>query len=307
MKQASHYLLLVGLIVGLAFFTSCKKARPAGSEAPDQESWHTDRTLTPEYDELEESAEQDSISEAASDTPVARYSYSWTGGEDIPPLVIIVDDFGEIGGSLLEDFLSLPEEVNFAILPDLRNTKTTAQKAAQSGREVLIHMPMEALGGGNPGQRYVKTGMTGAEIGEMVTDFYAQMPMAVGANNHMGSKATSSRETMSRILDALHEEDLYFVDSFTHATSLGFDLAKQKGYRGAKRDIFLDVPDNTDGTIISKIESLKKYAGRREPVVIITHCHNRQKLEALSKFITQVKAMGVKLINLSAAVKRYPA
>jgi hypothetical protein len=77
----------------------------------------------------------------------------------------------------------------------------------------------------------------------------------------------------------------------------------------AKRDIFLDVPDNSDATIISKIEGLAKYKGRNEPVVIITHCHNRDKLNALQKFLKQIDNMEIELISVSQLFRKlgYPA
>jgi len=65
--------------------------------------------------------------------------------------------------------------------------------------------------------------------------------------------------------------------------------------------MFLDVPDSSDATLAAKINSLGNFKGRREPIVIITHCHNRDKLAALQKFIAQIKGMGLKLTTLTRA------
>jgi len=74
----------------------------------------------------------------------------------------------------------------------------------------------------------------------------------------------------------------------------------------ARRDIFLDVPDSSDETLAQKIQDLGAYRGRKEPVIIITHCHNREKLDALHKFLSQIEAMGVNLIPLSQVFKSTP-
>ena len=131
--------------------------------------------------------------------------------------------------------------------------------------------------------------------------------MAIGANNHMGSEVTQDTATMNSVLESLNSNNLFFVDSFTIGSSVGFKLAKNKGYSAGKRDIFLDVPDVSNATIASKIEGLSKYKGRKEPIIIITHCHSRQKLDALQSFITQVQSMGIRIISLSDAINDYPA
>jgi len=125
--------------------------------------------------------------------------------------------------------------------------------------------------------------------------------MAMGANNHTGSAVTANREAMTAVLNYLDSKGLIFIDSATTGESVVPSLAKTLGYPALKRDIFLDVPDNTDATLASKISSLGKYKGRREPIIIITHCHSRAKLDALRKFITQVEGMGLKLTTLKKA------
>jgi len=146
-------------------------------------------------------------------------------------------------------------------------------------------------------------------LSDLLQDFYAQIPNAVAANNHMGSEVTSDLATMNIILEELDNLGLYFLDSATTNKSAAFTAGKNLGLKIAKRDIFLDVPDNSDATIISKIEGLAKYKGRNEPVVIITHCHNRDKLNALQKFLKQIDNMEIELISVSQLFRKlgYPA
>jgi len=232
------------------------------------------------------------------------YQYSWSESDKMPPLVIIIDDFGQNAGQLLDDFAALPKEIAFAILPDLPHTQTVARLADRTGHEVLIHIPMQAEGSANPGKRFIKKGMEQAEISDLLQDFYAQIPNALAANNHMGSATTADYNTIYSVLGELQELGLYFLDSATTSKSAVPSAAAKLGLKTAKRDIFLDVPDNSDGTLIAKIQSLGKYKGRNEPVVIITHCHNRDKLNSLHKFLAQVSDMGIELIPPSKLFRK---
>jgi polysaccharide deacetylase 2 family uncharacterized protein YibQ len=237
-------------------------------------------------------------------TALSSYKYNWTEGDDLPPVVIIIDDFGQISGDLLNAFLDLPKEVAFAILPDLSNTENTSKLANKADHEVLIHIPMQAENSSaNPGKRYIKSKMDADEIRSMIADFHQQIPHAIAANNHMGSATTAELSTMNSVLETLDKLDLFFVDSATTAKSAVPTVAQNLGQKTLKRDVFLDVPDNSETTIVDKINGLSRYKGRREPIVVITHCHNKDKLEALKKFIAQIESMGIKLIPPSKALR----
>jgi polysaccharide deacetylase 2 family uncharacterized protein YibQ len=60
------------------------------------------------------------------------YQIHWSESDDLPPLVIVYDDFGQISSQLLEDFAALPQEVAFAILPDLPNTQASSKACRQN-------------------------------------------------------------------------------------------------------------------------------------------------------------------------------
>lgn len=235
---------------------------------------------------------------------VQDYPYTWTESETIPPVLIIIDDFGYASGQLLQDFADLPSEIVFAILPDLPHTQSAGRIAQANGHEVIIHIPMEARGNSiRPGEHYIKTGMPAEEITAMLDSFYEEIPMAIAGNNHMGTTAVADFDVMDTVLDHLNQKGLFFIDSAVSTDRLAYNLAKERSYPTLRRDIFLDVPDSKDTTIASKIESFSRYKGRKEPIVVITHCHNREKLNALRKFITQIQAMGVRLVNLKQAIE----
>ncbi len=289
--------ILIPLLLLSLMFACGKRESDVTDDEPSVYSEHLQDEIPP--DELKEESQ---ASQPGDQQPLEKYSYSWTDGAGIPDIVIIVDDFGNSGGALLSDFAKLPSEVAFAILPDLPFTRQSGELAAQYGHEVLIHVPMQPVSTSEkPGKNYIRTNTDADEISSLIADFSAQLPMAVAANNHMGSAVTADRDAMASVLRALHSRGLFFVDSATTAQSVSPSLARSLGFPALKRDIFLDVPDNSDATLAGKISSLGKYNGRREPIVIITHCHNRAKLDALQSFITQIQSMGLRLTTLSAA------
>lgn len=284
----------------LLFLLGCKGKEESNSSSDDPYAREESYNET-----TDETAKPDSVKESSIDLgEISSYQYTWSKSDDLPDMVIIIDDFGQIGGELLTDFSMLPPEVAFAILPDLSNTEATALLAKQTDHEVLIHVPMQADGGANPGKRYIKAGMKPEEIRSLLTEFHQQIPKAIAVNNHMGSAATADAAVMNEVLSTIDDLDMFFVDSATTAKSAVPGVAAKLGQKTLKRDVFLDVPDVTDATIINKIQGLAKYKGRNQPIVVITHCHNRAKLDALRKFITQVTDMGIKLIPPSKAIRK---
>jgi len=256
-------------------------------------------SLKPQY--YEGGASSSARSATADSTILKGFKYSWTDSKEIPPIIIIVDDFGYADKDLLQGYADLPREVAFAVLPDLPATKKAAQIAQRTGHDVLIHAPMEAKQSKlKPGERYIKTGHDAGTIASLIDAFHEQMPNAIALNNHMGSTATSDKTVMKAVLEHLARRGLFFVDSVTSGETVGYNMANTLGQRAVRRNLFLDVPDNSDATLAAKISDLGRYKGRVEPVVVITHCHNQAKLDALNKFIAQIKAMGLRLTSLSA-------
>lgn len=288
--------VFVFIVLALLGFSACKKEAPKQLEEIEIEynDVLVDSTGLKEDEEVKQ--EQ---------SPLAKYQYSWGLGDEMPELVIIVDDFGNSAGALLEGFADLPPEIVFAVIPDLPHSKKAAETGANKGHEIILHLPMEAENSSiSAGERYISKDMDEEEIAALIDSFLSQMPMAIGANNHMGSASTANLATMNSVLKQFKKRKMLFVDSATTAKSTVYPASVEQGMPFIKRDIFLDVPDISDKTLAAKIQELSKYKGRKEPVVIITHCHNKEKLRGLEKFITQVKSMGVKIIPLKEAVNR---
>lgn len=289
-----HIIFLAVVLISALVLLSCKQdtSRPRQTRESAKEQ--------PPY------VEEEPLQEPRTVEKPLKYEYRYLDSTEIPPVVIVIDDFGQIGGDLLQGYAELDENITFAVLPDLPNTAKAAKLANVYGHEVIIHIPMQAQDKTqNPGKTYIQAGADEKEIKSILNDFIDQIPQAVGANNHMGSAATADYEVMKTVLQTLDRKGLFFLDSKTTTATQVTNAARDLGSEYAARDVFLDVPDVSPATLNSKLQQLQKYKGRVEPVIIISHCHNQAKLDAMRSFVAQLKALNIKLIPLSEAVGKF--
>ena len=212
---------------------------------------------------------------------------------------IIIDDFGYYKSALLDKFLNLDKKIVFAIIPSLSYSKDIMQKAKDNQRKTIIHMPMEPLSypKDNPGENALFVNMSKSKIKQLVDSYTEELPYCLGANNHMGSLATVDEKTMNAVLEVLKEKNMFFIDSRTNSASIAYDIAKEKMISTVKRDIFLDVPDESKKNVEDKI---KYILGResQDKFLIITHCSNEKKLNSLKYFLKRMKEIGFTLVDI---------
>jgi len=152
---------------------------------------------------------------------------------------VVLDD---AGGSLeeLERFLSVDYPLTIAILPQLAYSSESALAAVTAGHEIILHQPMEAIGGRDPGPGAILVGTPSTQIQSIVRENLATVPGAVGVNNHMGSRATQDPAVMTALLEMLQNHDLLFLDSRTSPDTVGAAVAEDTQVRFAERHVFLD-------------------------------------------------------------------
>jgi uncharacterized protein len=180
--------------------------------------------------------------------------------ESLPMVAIIIDDMGyhkKIG----KELLALPMNLTFSFLAAAPHTAELEEQAFQTGRIVLLHLPMEPKGKEwNSGPVSLLTGQTREEQKVLFEKNLEGVPHAVGVNNHMGSLYTENRVAMDTLMELLREQGLFFVDSFTTAESKGLIAARAAGLPTAKRHVFLDNVHSQDKVC----EQLKNLVARAE-------------------------------------------
>jgi uncharacterized protein len=214
-------------------------------------------------------------SPGAADSSVGR-----TGAEfksypesNLPRVAIVIDDMGyerQAG----ERLLALDLDLTFSFLPHAPHTRNLSRLAREIGRDVLLHLPMEPIDTArwDPGPGALYLSMPIEDLRRNLQDNLAAVPMAIGVNNHMGSRFTANPQAMATVMSILRPQDLFFLDSLTTADSTGYHVAREFGMRAIRRDIFLD-NDRAVELIERQIAALIRLAGKQGSAVAIAHPH----------------------------------
>ena len=212
-------------------------------------------------------------------------------------LYFIIDDAG-YNIEQLEAFLSLPGNFTIAVLPGLPHSKESAELIHDSGKQVFLHQPMEALGKNNPGPGAILLGMDNNEIKKTLLDNLNSLPYVSGLNNHMGSAVTSEADMMETILKTAAERKLLFTDSFTTSYSKCKEVAQKLGVTIAKRDVFLDNVDNREA-IMESINTGLEIAENKGHAVMIGHVWSSELANTMMEIYPNLIEEGFTLEEMS--------
>ncbi|WP_305046713.1 divergent polysaccharide deacetylase family protein [Geoalkalibacter sp.] len=218
-------------------------------------------------------------------------------------VAIIVDDLGQ-DLQAARTLLGLDLDLTFAVLPNLAHSARTAELAHRAGREVIVHIPMEPVDfpRKNPGANALMDDLAEDEIRRRLQSHLAQVPHAVGGNNHMGSRFTRNRDGMQVVMEELAERGLFFVDSLTSGSSVAAATAEQFGVPRAVRDLFLDNEQDV-GKIRHELQRLIRLAQKNGSAVAICHPYP-QTLEALRLEKASFARAGVEVVRVSRLLRR---
>lgn len=217
-----------------------------------------------------------------------------------PEVAIVIDDMGH-SISTGNRLISLDLNLSFSFLPSGAHTEQQIELAGKRGRDILLHLPMEpADRKWDPGPDALYLNMSRDELRTSLRKNLSSVPMAVGINNHMGSRFTQNSEGMRIVLNEIKGKNLFYLDSVTSSYSVGFSLAQELGIKTAKRDIFLD--NVQDKKMIKKqLDSLIKFARKNGSGIAIGHPHSAT-LAALEDYSGKLSSE-VTVVALHALVR----
>ena len=223
-----------------------------------------------------------------------------------PMLAIVIDDFGGYDQSGVETMLGVEAPLTCAVMPNLENSLSNSEAIEKSGKEVILHMPMQAhvrLPESWYGPSYICSGDSKEKVFEKITTALESVPNAKGFNIHIGSGVCQNQETMGYVYDFAMEKNLPFLDSRTHMNTIAQTVANQKNTIYLGRDEFLEPSGN------KSYESVKRHimvganlAKERGYAIIIGHVGSHggeNTARAISDSIQTIKDMGVEIVPLS--------
>ncbi len=211
-------------------------------------------------------------------------------------IAIVIDDIGYRYSD--KNVLTLPGSITYSVLPHTPYGKMLATKANANQKEVLLHIPMEAENGKKLGPGALTSSMNKVEIHASLSQSLAEVPFAIGINNHMGSHLTQLAEPMYWTMGFLKQHGLLFLDSKTSPYSKASIIAQKLGVPVQGRHVFLD-NQLTDNYINQQFQLLIKQAQNHHFAIAIAHPHP-ETIKALIRLIPTLAQNNIELVSLSA-------
>lgn len=210
-----------------------------------------------------------------------------------PRLVIIIDDVA------YKHQADAIKAVNLKLTPSFFPATSAHPETPVLARRFsfyMIHLPMQALGG-----------FKGAEIGTLtVNDDYEKIakklqsikrdfPNLKYINNHTGSRFTSDAAAMDRMMRAVRDENLIFVDSKTTSPTKVYGAAKKYSMPYIARDVFLD-HDGSKAAVRKQLKYAIELAKKRSYAIAIGHPHKNtlEVLQESAKLLQEVEVVYLK-------------
>lgn len=223
---------------------------------------------------------------------------SCAAAETQPPrIAIIIDDLGyqKAAG---ERAIGLPGPIAFAILPNTPRDAYLARFAHAKGKEVLLHLPLQAVQDRSAVGGSLLLDMSRQQFLQAFANSLEAVPHVVGINSHRGSLLTRHPGHMGWLMEEILDRgDLFFVDSYTTAESVALRVANENGVPALRRDVFLD-PDPEPETLVREFARLKKLARQQGFAIGIGHPY-ASTLEFLESALPSLAEEGFDLVSIS--------
>ena len=214
---------------------------------------------------------------------------------------IIIDDLGDQRQAGLRA-IQLPGPVTYAFLPNTPYSESLANAAHAQGKEVMLHLPMQAMGSNNLGPGGLTLDMSRKQFHKTLHSSLASVPHVAGINNHMGSLLTRHPGHMQWLMEEIKQlETLFFIDSRTTHHTVATQLAKEYQVPTRQRDVFLD-DDPSPEAIAKQFNRLIDKAIKQGSAIGIGHPYDST-LNVLSVMLPQLEQMGIKLVPASQLVE----
>ena len=225
--------------------------------------------------------------------------YVSAGHISTPAISIIIDDIGYRNVDDLKA-LELPGPITYAVMPHAPLTRKISEIVKNSGKNILLHLPMEALDDKKNvylGPGALRIGMNEVQFISTLSQNLRSIPDAIGVNNHMGSLMTMQTEQMEWLMNYLYLRKIFYVDSMTNNNTVASDIASKKNVPVLKRDVFLDNSRNKK-YIQRQFNRLINIAKINGTAIAIGHPHP-ETIDVLKYSLENLNESGVSLISIS--------
>ncbi|MEJ2467695.1 MAG: divergent polysaccharide deacetylase family protein [Campylobacterales bacterium] len=213
-----------------------------------------------------------------------------------PKLAIIIDDVSFAHD--VRNVKALGLNLNLSFLPPSKRHPDSAKLAAREPF-YMVHLPMEALSFASEEPHTLHVGDDAETIKARVGEIKRLFPRVTYVNNHTGSRFTSDRPAMEKLLYALDREGITFVDSRTTAKTAVPSLMQERHRPYLSRDVFLDHDPEVD-SVKKQIRRAVRIAKKYGTAIAIGHPHKKT-LQGLAESKAILKEVELVRIDTLAA------
>ena len=222
---------------------------------------------------------------------------------ELAPIAIIIDDIGNnlhAGKRVIHSALPY----TCSILPARPYSIKLAKLAHRHGKEVMLHLPMQASKSTRLGYGALTTEMSKQEFTRTVDISIDAIPHVSGVNNHMGSLLTSELDYMQWLMQTIANRDkpLFFIDSKTTTRTVAATVAHSYHIPSLQRDVFLDDTANDEKFVRQQVQRLRKIAKQKGYALAIGHPH-KTTLSVLEQEFKNANVKGVRLVSVSELIE----
>ena len=226
--------------------------------------------------------------------------------EEKPMLAIVIDDFGGYDRSGVKSMLAIESPLTCAIMPNLEYSLEDMENAVKSGKEVILHMPMQShvnLPSNWYGPIYIYNNDSPKDAISKLEKCLESIPEAKGFNIHIGSGVSQNNTLMKAIINYAKEHDLFFLDSRTHIGTICEKVSNEEHMVYLGRDEFLEPEHNKSYDNVKKHLLIgRDIALEKGYAIVIGHvgAHGGENTaKAIKDTIKEIEDSGVKIVFLS--------
>lgn len=283
---------------------------PRPEPHPEPEKPKTDKSVSapPAQKNVRETSSAPSSSSPQKEDRKKESPFSIPSARSGATLVLVIDDAG-LNVEYTKRYASLPFPLTIAVLPGLSHTKDCAYIVRSSGKELILHQPMQSLNHSlDPGPGKITVDMSFAEISSVINKNLDELgPGVRGLNNHEGSEVTEDVIRIGAVLDVCMERGIYFLDSRTTASTKAPQAALERDIKiFEKSGPYIDNVVSREAMLQEIYNSLEA-ANRNGQAIVIAHVDKSANIlpKLLEEMYPYMKAAGYRFATPSTLHYNY--
>lgn len=231
--------------------------------------------------------------------PLDVYAGQWSGRRG-NRIAIVVGGLGLSQSGTQEAIEKLPAGVTLGISPDGNSLERWARAARRDGHELLLQVPMQAFGRGEPDprERRLELDLPAGENVRRLRRSMERITNYVGVMNYRGGAFQAREDAISPIVAEVRDRGLLYLDDGSNAQSRVGTVARGLAAPYASADTVLDLDRDAEAVRdeLAKLEETARGTGR----AIAVATAYPETVDAIAEWAKDVTARGFELVPVSA-------